>query len=290
MYGMIYVIRNMIDDKMYVGQTIRSFKERYPKGIGRSTKNDHLKRAIEKYGEENFYIYENYYEADTKEELDDAEIRLIAILDTTNPEHGYNHMSGGHNGKHDAATRAKIAEANRRRIIPHGKDNPRWSRVEAQCSTCGKPIYILNCIANTDKYKKKYSGRYYCSKECRIEGSRRPRPDLRKRIKVKCSFCQKEFELRPSEVASRKNAFCSLMCRDNYQKTAFKGSNNPNYGNHKVAGGNNGRAKKVRCVDTGEVFDCARNADKKYGLSSGSVSATCRGNQKTAAGLKWEFV
>lgn len=43
-------------------------------------------------------------------------------------------------------------------------------------------------------------------------------------------------------------------------KTCY--SENPNFGNHKVAGANNGRAKKVLCITTGEVFDCAIDAGK----------------------------
>ena len=65
---------------------------------------------------------------------------------------------------------------------------------------------------------------------------------------------------------------------------------NPNYNNHKVSGGNNGRAKKVFCITTGEIFDCAIDAGKKYGIKRGLIPACCRGEQKTAGGKEWKYL
>lgn len=56
MYGQIYAIKNKINNKVYIGQTIRkSVLERYHGSIS-NTHNVHLKNAIQKYGEENFEI------------------------------------------------------------------------------------------------------------------------------------------------------------------------------------------------------------------------------------------
>ena len=51
------------------------------------------------------------------------------------------------------------------------------------------------------------------------------------------------------------------------------------------------RKKKVRNIDTGEVFDSATNAEIAYGHPGNtSISSCCRGRYKTAYGYRWEFV
>lgn len=45
--------------------------------------------------------------------------------------------------------------------------------------------------------------------------------------------------------------------------------------------------KKVRCVETGEVFSSVRDAARKYGITMGISYCLC-GKQKHAAGYRWE--
>ena len=72
-YGIIYKITNKIDGKIYIGQTIFSFDERYKGDIEKNTHNDYLRRAIQKYGIENFEVEKEYAFAETKEDLDAME-------------------------------------------------------------------------------------------------------------------------------------------------------------------------------------------------------------------------
>ena len=55
-YGVIYKITNKINGKSYIGQTTQGFDKRYGYNLKRSTKNRHLKSAINKYGIDNFDI------------------------------------------------------------------------------------------------------------------------------------------------------------------------------------------------------------------------------------------
>lgn len=48
--------------------------------------------------------------------------------------------------------------------------------------------------------------------------------------------------------------------------------------------------KKVRCVETGEVFDSQILAAKAYHTSQGAVGNSARGNRPRAGGVHWEFV
>lgn len=113
-YGIIYLIRNKVNNKMYVGQTIEKngFNDRYKRsgsGIERVYKyhkycstnkpkscNFHLLRAIEKYGFESFEVDEEFDIAYSKEELDKLEKYYIILYDTIN--NGYNCKEGGSNG------------------------------------------------------------------------------------------------------------------------------------------------------------------------------------------------
>lgn len=50
------------------------------------------------------------------------------------------------------------------------------------------------------------------------------------------------------------------------------------------------KARKIRCIETGEVFDFCREADRKLGLSESTVSKVLRGSRKTAKGYHFEYV
>ena len=121
-YGIIYKITNKINNKVYIGQTIRKggFDARYGCGTGniKFTHNVHLKRSIEKYGIENFEVEKEFDKAYSQEELNEKEIYWIKFYDSINPEHGYNKKSGGENGRLNGETRIKIMEHSKCGINP----------------------------------------------------------------------------------------------------------------------------------------------------------------------------
>ena len=47
-------------------------------------------------------------------------------------------------------------------------------------------------------------------------------------------------------------------------------------------GSKSARAKKVKCITTGEIFDCMTDAHKKYNIDLNCICACCKGRQKTA--------
>lgn len=50
------------------------------------------------------------------------------------------------------------------------------------------------------------------------------------------------------------------------------------------------QAKKVMCVETGEIFESCREASKAMGLSKNSIVTTVNGYQKTAGGYHWQLI
>ena len=47
--------------------------------------------------------------------------------------------------------------------------------------------------------------------------------------------------------------------------------------------------RKILCIDTGEVFDNAKEASKKTGANPSSIIRCCNGNCKKAGKLKWRY-
>lgn len=86
---LVYKITCKINNKIYVGQTTETLKQRFSRHMGYQ-KDEHdtkFYRAIRKYGAENFYI-EELDIARNQEELDEKEYFWINKLDTVNK--GYN--------------------------------------------------------------------------------------------------------------------------------------------------------------------------------------------------------
>lgn len=50
------------------------------------------------------------------------------------------------------------------------------------------------------------------------------------------------------------------------------------------------RAKKVRCVETGEIFDSVTFAADAYGISITAISDAAKGRTAKCKSLHWEFV
>ena len=86
----IYKITNLINNKVYIGQTIRPIEDRFKRHINDAINyklDTHLARAIRKYGFENFII-EEIDTASTQEELTLKEQQWIRYYNSV--ELGYN--------------------------------------------------------------------------------------------------------------------------------------------------------------------------------------------------------
>ena len=84
----IYKITNDINDKIYIGQTTESLKQRFNRHCGyQLNDNTHFHRAMKKYGIEHFSI-ELVEEVNNQEELDEREFYWINFYNSV--ENGYN--------------------------------------------------------------------------------------------------------------------------------------------------------------------------------------------------------
>lgn len=96
--AIIYKITNQIDNKSYIGETIRDLKTRWREHIHESFTpghgyNYHLHCAIRKYGTDNFKIEE--IDSCIDEQRFQIESFYIQKYDTANPDKGYNTVIEG---------------------------------------------------------------------------------------------------------------------------------------------------------------------------------------------------
>ena len=106
----IYQIRNKVNFKSYVGQTVNSIKRRYCQGWHETTHSEILKKAVKKYGKDSFELIILKSGISSIQELNDAERFFIKRLNTVSPN-GYNLKSGGENKNHHSETKVKIGRA-----------------------------------------------------------------------------------------------------------------------------------------------------------------------------------
>jgi hypothetical protein len=140
----IYKIENLINHKVYIGQSVNIYKRwRYHKWSTFNKKstvyNYSLYRAIRKYGIENFsfeIIKETY-------DLNYWEIFLIRIFNSTNPKYGYNVAEGGYLSTRNINSKTKILCINTKEI----KYSEEWSRLKYHIQFgSNKHIFYFNNV------------------------------------------------------------------------------------------------------------------------------------------------
>jgi len=126
----IYVIINLVDNKVYIGSTIRNFRKRWREHRDSlkdgNHRNTHLQRAWNKYGEENFefQILEKLEDRTDISLISKREEFWITSFGSFKSENGYNIdvIVGGRKAVSEE-TRAKISKANSgRKCSPEAKE------------------------------------------------------------------------------------------------------------------------------------------------------------------------
>lgn len=114
LYGVIYKITNIKNNKVYVGQTVYNINKRWSLHKRAASINDTAEgsksvfhSAIRKYGHENFTV-EVICSCFDKEELDLREYYFINNLNTKVPS-GYNLKDGGANGKWTKESKRRLS-------------------------------------------------------------------------------------------------------------------------------------------------------------------------------------
>lgn len=116
--GYIYKITNKIDNKIYIGQTIRDIYLRWKEHKKKRTNCKYLKAAFEKHGLENFDFKLICISFDNN--LNELETYYIKKYNSLVPN-GYNLRNGGNNGKLNEETKQKISESLKKNKTRHSE-------------------------------------------------------------------------------------------------------------------------------------------------------------------------
>lgn len=160
-YGIIYIIKNKVNKKVYVGQTTRSFNKRYCcSGLGiervykyhkQQSKNLHLFKSIEKYGFDSFEIDEEFDVAYSKEHLDYLEKYYIKLFNSNDKRYGYNKNDGGENCIPNQDTKKKMSKNHR---LNNGGVVSDETRMKLRDTMLGRSITWNDKISESLKGKK----------------------------------------------------------------------------------------------------------------------------------------
>ena len=145
----IYMIKNKVNGKMYIGQAIdieRRWKKHRSGLRGNDHDNKHLQNAWNKYGQENFE-FSILLECD-ESQLNNMEIDYIAKLKTYDQDFGYNKTYGGSSGRPTEETKKKLSAACKGKNHPfygkhHSEETKKKLSETRKGKYCGKnhPLY-----------------------------------------------------------------------------------------------------------------------------------------------------
>lgn len=127
MTGVIYVIRNSVNGKVYVGQTKNGVRARWRGHLHQAQKGCEfpLHRAIRKYGAPAFTIEVVENAVEMADNLNALERSWIARLNSRDSTHGYNVAHGGEGGYGAGLPKHYRAEHSRRMT---GSGNPSFGK------------------------------------------------------------------------------------------------------------------------------------------------------------------
>jgi|WetSurMetagenome_2_1015567.scaffolds.fasta_scaffold02423_2 group I intron endonuclease len=251
----IYILESP-NKKFYVGQTVQ--KSIY-KRITRH-KNDKLPigNAIRKYGLDNFNIYK--FECD-EEDLDYFERGFIKTHNSLVPN-GYNLETGGNKNKHmhpDTISKMSYAHI--------GKPGRKWTNIEKnelRLKRIGKNNPRYGVIVSSET--KKRLSESHMGEKATWFGK-----------KLSKEHCKKLSESHLGQKSWNKGKHLSPEHIKHFSESR-KG---------KCVGSDNWKARKVKCIETNEIFMTITDAKKKYHASH--IVGCCMGNRKTSGGYHWKY-
>lgn len=250
-YGFIYLTTNNIDNKKYIGQKKYDSQGRWKDYLGSGIR---LKRAVNKYGSENFKreIIEN---CKTKEELDQREIYWIKYYNAVNDENFYNIASGGDGGD----TIKGFSKEEAIKIIEKRSSSLRERAANGQCCYTTK--------ITEDKAKKII--------ELLLKGHLTS--EIANKLNISTSIVD-DIKIHKSWKHLTKDVvFPKKSSSDYYNSDYYKKS----------------KAKDIYQYDMDwgfiRKFSSSQQAEELTGIPKELIVACCNGNKSSAYGFRWTY-
>ena len=269
----IYMHKNLINGKVYIGQTNQKPEYRWGESGNHYKNCTHFFRAIQKYGWDNFehIILENNL---TAQQANEKEIYWISYYDATNEEKGYNIQQGGLN--------RRVAEDTKEKLSQHAKklwqnEEHRTKMSQIMKEKWKDPEYIeKQKIARANRvWKMSEEGRKNISEMRKKYISEHGTP-----TQGKGHTKEAREKIRQSKLGE-KNPMYGKPTSD-YQKQRAKECCN----------------KRIRCIETQEVFESRKEAAAWAGLKTSTGIIDQIAGRKKSAGkhpvtgekLHWENI
>lgn len=151
---LIYLITNLVNGKVYVGQTVRTLNIRWYMHKYDADRDEQFPicRAIRKYGIDAFTIRQ-IDKAESREQADFLEMSWIFLMDSRNKGIGYNVREGGNS--------SPMAQTTKDALRASRLGRPRSAETKALLSEAGKMAWVLGKHQghpHTEEYKRKQKG------------------------------------------------------------------------------------------------------------------------------------
>lgn len=265
-YGFIYITTNLVNGKRYLGQ--RSFDRRgWENYLGSGIR---FKKALEKYGEENFYR-DIILICNSEEELNNAEYDLSVFFNVVESKNWYNLVLGGgtSRGWHPSKeTRTKISEKAKERFSDPTQ-HPMYGKHNLQ----GKdnPMYGISPKERMDEetYAQWYEKHKQYWENPATKGKHiwadKPHPNLGKHMSDEQK--KKISEARIGKYTGEDASFYGKHHTDETKQKMSEVRSSPNWW----------KCKKIYCIELNEIFWSAAAASNKYKFDSSRIIKCCKG-------------
>lgn len=271
------------NNKIYIGITCRSVKARWLNGKGYNH-NAYMTNAIKKYGWDNIK-HETLFDNLTKEEAEQKEIELIALYKSSQREFGYNIEKGGHYaGVMAEETKKKLSQKLKGRklskeqiekliAINTGKILTLETRQKISKALLGRKGWHRT-LQHNENMRKSLTGKKRSAEICKKFSEMRKGMKLSKETREKIGNAHRGKKISDETRKKMSNAAKGKVVKQETREKMRKRMQ-----------------KKVRCIETGQIFESCLDATKYYGLKSHrSITIAVYDKTKTARKLHWEFV
>lgn len=279
--GSIYLATNNVNGKQYVGQTIRTVKERWYEhcyyALRGITNNSAVDRAIAKYGADSFAV-ETIAEGVPVEGLCALETEKIIEYGTLSPN-GYNLVASQEREYVvSEETRAKLSAASKR---GHAMSSPdRYAKIgmksRGKHSMPMHPNTRAALIAANTGRSPSSDTRRKMSESRKIMLSQMPSEWHEKRSKAASKAMKRRFE------RDEERQHASKLARARWEDPEYR---------ERVLSTRKANCKQgvpVVCVETGESFPCISDAAKAKGIKKPHNIGDClKGRRQSAGGYHW---
>ena len=291
----IYMHKNKINGKVYIGQTMQSLKQRWNNGHG-YIKCPYFYKAIQKYGWDNFehiLLEDNL----TKDEADEKEISYIDKYKSHKSEYGYNISLGGAGSlKENIPVYQYDLDGNYIRT---------WSSISEICDVLSvSSSHIYSCCNEKMDYIYDSQWKYYYQEKIDKVSTKGEKISSKKKkpiyqYSLDGEYIKKYDSATDAEIdgfgSSNIRACCNgrMMSSYGYQwRDYYKPRINP-IADRYTRQSENSVKKVYQYTINGtyiKEYKSLTEASEATSLNFKNISACCNGKTKTCGGFRWSYI